>query len=66
MTVNFQNFVDSLGYMGTGMLGIFIVIGIIVGSTMLLNKIISSKKDWFFTSLFKKAETDDSVSAFCL
>ena len=45
MTVNFQNFVDSLGYMGTGMLGIFIVIGIIVGSTMLLNKIISSKKD---------------------
>ena len=45
MTVNLQNFVSSLGYMGTGMLGIFIVIGIVVVATILLNKITADKKD---------------------
>ena len=34
-----QNFVDNLSYMGLGMLGIFIVIGVIMGVTVVLNKI---------------------------
>lgn len=38
-----ENFVDNLGYMGSGMLGIFLVIGIIVAITYLLNAI-SKKK----------------------
>ncbi len=32
-------FLDNLGYMGSGMLGIFVSIGIIVLVTMLLNKL---------------------------
>lgn len=32
-------FVDNLYYMGYGMLGIFVSIGIIVGVTVLLNKL---------------------------
>lgn len=45
--MNFQpyNFVKNLVYMGEGMLGIFIVIGVIVLLTMLLNKITSNKND---------------------
>jgi hypothetical protein len=45
--MNFQpmNFIKSLGYMGQGMLSIFVVIGIIVLITMLLNKITSGKKE---------------------
>ncbi len=31
-------FIENLHYMGTGMLGIFIVIGVIIGITMILNK----------------------------
>ena len=44
--MNFQpyNFVKNLVYMGEGMLGIFIVIGIIVLLTMLLNKLTSKKE----------------------
>ncbi len=38
-------FINNLGYMGFGMLGIFVVIGVIAGLTMLLNKMFSSKKD---------------------
>ncbi len=38
------NFVDSLEYMGKGMLGIFIVILVIVGITGALNKFTSKKK----------------------
>ena len=34
---NPKNFVDNLGYMGSGMLGIFVVIGIIVTITYILN-----------------------------
>lgn len=37
------NFVGNLYYMGVGMVGIFIVIGIIVLATVLLNKIFSDK-----------------------
>lgn len=43
--MNFQpfNFIKNLSYMGEGMLGIFIVIGIIVALTMILNKVFSNK-----------------------
>lgn len=39
MTVNFMNFVKNLSYMFYGMLDIFVVIGVIVVLTMILNKI---------------------------
>lgn len=39
------NFVTNLGYMGSGMLGIFVVIALIMGVTTLLNKIFSGKKN---------------------
>ena len=34
-----MNFIANLKYMGIGMLGIFIVIGVIILITMLLNKV---------------------------
>lgn len=46
--INVERFVSSLPYVGIGMLGIFIVIGIIIIATMALiaieNKIKASKK----------------------
>lgn len=39
-----MNFVDNLYYMGFGMLGIFIVMGIIIAVTYLLNAVFSGKK----------------------
>ena len=39
MNINLMNFVDNLYYMGVGLLSIFIVIGVIIILTMLLNKI---------------------------
>ena len=41
--VNPMNFISNLKYMGFGMLGIFVVIGIIVCVTMLLNKVLAPK-----------------------
>ena len=38
-----ENFVKNLEYMGSGMLGIFVVIGIIVGITYVLNAITRKK-----------------------
>ncbi len=40
-----EAFIANLKWMGLGMLGIFIVIGIIVVVTMLLNKIFKDKKE---------------------
>ncbi len=40
-----MNFVDNLRYMGLGMLGIFIVIGVIAVLTIILNAVTSTKKD---------------------
>ena len=37
-------FIENLQYMGLGMLAIFIVIGVIVGITYLLNRIFKEKK----------------------
>ena len=39
MQFNPANFISNLKYMGLGMLGIFIVIGIIVGVVVALNKV---------------------------
>ena len=38
-----SNFVDNLYYMGVGMVGIFLVIGIIILATVLLNRVFSGK-----------------------
>jgi len=39
-------FVENLKYMGIGMLGVFIIIGIIVGATYLISKATANiKKD---------------------
>lgn len=40
-----DNFVENLPYMGKGMLGILIVMGAIILTTVILNKVFSSKKD---------------------
>lgn len=40
-----MNFVNNLFYMGLGMLGIFIVIGLIWFTTFMLNKVFSGKKN---------------------
>ena len=39
-----MNFINNLGYMGVGMLGIFVVIGVIIALTTMLNSI-TSKDD---------------------
>ncbi len=44
MVFNPMNFVHSLQYLGQGMLGIFVVMLIIILTTMLLNKLTSKKK----------------------
>lgn len=41
--MNFMNFVDNLYYMAVGMAGIFLVIGVIILITLLLNRF--TKKD---------------------
>lgn len=38
-----MNFVRNLSYMGTGMLGIFVVMGAIILSTFILNKVCNRK-----------------------
>ena len=39
-----MEFVKNLKYMGLGMLGIFVVIGLIIVTTVILNRITSGKK----------------------
>ncbi len=45
MTFNPTNFLTGLSYLVSGWLGIFIVIGIIILATVLLNKLFSQEKD---------------------
>ena len=45
MTFHPYNFISSLTYMVSGMLGIFIVIGIIALITVLLNRITAPRHD---------------------
>ena len=40
-----MNFVENLQYMGVGMLGIFVVIGLIMVSVVVLNKAFKPKGD---------------------
>ena len=42
---NPMNFVSNLKYMGVGMLTIFIIIGVIILATSLINKVFSTKED---------------------
>lgn len=42
---NPMNFVQNVGYMGAGMLGIFVVIGLIIITTVILNKATAPKKN---------------------
>ena len=44
MTFEPMNFVSNLGYMATGLVGIFVVIGVIIIATSLMNKISSRNK----------------------
>ena len=44
MNFNPAAFVENLKYMGVGMLGIFIVIGVIILSVVVLNKVTAPKK----------------------
>ncbi len=44
MNFNPMAFIENLKYMGLGMLGIFIVIGVIVLSVVALNKLTAPKK----------------------
>lgn len=43
MEFNAMNFVTNLSYMGTGMLGIFVVMGVIIGAIYGLGKIFNKK-----------------------
>lgn len=43
MTFNPMNFISNIRFLAVGMLSIFIVIGIIILITVLLNKIFSKK-----------------------
>lgn len=45
ISVEPMNFINNLSYMGIGMLGIFIVIGIIIAATVVMNKLTSGKKN---------------------
>ena len=40
-----MNFINNLHYMGKGMLGIMVVMGVVIGMVTLLNKIFSGKKE---------------------
>ena len=44
LAVEPMNFVYNLRYMGLGMLGIFIVMGVIIGVTLLTNTIFSGRE----------------------
>ena len=36
------NFVENLKYMGTGMLGVFLIVGVIIAATYLIGKVINA------------------------
>ena len=43
MTFNLMNFITNLRYLAVGMISIFIVIGVIILVTIMLNKIFTKK-----------------------
>ena len=40
-----MNFVNNLKYMGVGMIGVFIIVGIIIGATYAIGKLTAGKKE---------------------
>ena len=44
ININPMNFLNNMHYMGTGMLSIFLVIGVIILVTYIINKIASRNK----------------------
>ena len=44
LKINPMAFVENLKYMAVGMLGVFMIIGIIIGATVLLKKATTKKK----------------------
>lgn len=44
IVINPMNFITNLKYMGFGMLGIFVVIGLIIATTVLLNHVTKPRK----------------------
>ena len=45
MEFNVSAFMESLSVMGLGMLGIFVVVGVIMGVMYLLNAVFKTKQD---------------------
>ena len=45
MEFNVSAFMESLSVMGLGMLGIFVVVGVIMGVMYLLNAVFKDKRD---------------------
>lgn len=43
MKIDFKAFLDSLQYMGKGMLGVFLVMLVIILMTVILNKVTAKK-----------------------
>ena len=43
LKINPMAFVENLKYMAVGMLGVFMIIGIIIGATALLKKVTTKK-----------------------
>ena len=38
------NFIENLQYMGVGMLGVFLIVGIIIGATYAINQLANKAK----------------------
>ena len=45
MEFNPSNFIHSLKYMGIGMLGVFMIIGIIIAATYAIGRLTAKKSD---------------------
>lgn len=44
MNLNVQAFMESFRFMGIGLLGIFVVMGVIIGTIVLLGRLTSKKE----------------------
>ena len=60
MEPNFMNFVSNLKYMGLGLIGIFLIIGIIIGATMLCNYSVSKAAELKAAREAKKTTTENT------
>ena len=60
MEPNFMNFVSNLKYMGLGLIGIFLIIGIIIGATMLSNYSVSKAAELKAAKEAEKANDENA------